>query len=64
VDGWYRSVLLTVFIGVVAYLISFTVAMLVDFPFGPVLVAVLVAASALRFFSGARHRVPRMRKLD
>jgi len=56
VDGWTRSVLAAVGIGVTAYVASFVLAMVLDQPFGPVLTALLVGLAALRFVSTVRRR--------
>ena len=48
VDGWRRSLVVSVIIGCAAYLISFSAAVLGDQPFGPLLVIVLTLVSLLR----------------
>ncbi len=52
VNGWKKSLLASVIIGILAYLISFAVAVLGDQPFGPILMIVLSAFSLLRFSPG------------
>ncbi len=56
VDGWARSVVVSVLIGVVAYMIAFVVALLLDLPFGPVCTACLVMTGALRWCTALRRR--------
>jgi zinc/manganese transport system permease protein len=56
VDGWNRSLRLSVCIGVTAYIISFALAMMVDLPFGPVLTAMLVCMSSLRLLTALRRQ--------
>ncbi len=56
VDGWARSVVISVFIGVISYVAAFVLALLLDLPFGPVLVALLVLTGALRFLTALRRR--------
>ena len=46
--GWRRTVAWSAGLGLVAYLVSFVLAMLLDQPFGPVLVATLLGVSVLR----------------
>ena len=48
--GWRRTVAWSAGLGLLAYLASFAVAMLLDQPFGPVLVATLLTMSVLRAF--------------
>jgi zinc/manganese transport system permease protein len=56
VDGWTRSVIASVGVGVVAYLLAFVTAMWLDQPFGPTLTAWLVVLAVLRFGRWARSR--------
>ena len=56
VDGWFRSVLASVIIGVTAYVAAFALAMVIDLPFGPVLVGLLVLVASFRFLSVLRRR--------
>ena len=56
VDGWVRSVLVSVGLGLGIYTAAFVTAMLVDLPFGPVLTGLLALAAALRFLTVLRGR--------
>ncbi len=56
VDGWARSVVISVSIGVTTYLVAFILALFLDLPFGPVLVALLVLTGSLRFLTALRRR--------
>lgn len=49
VDGWNRSIWVSVFVGVAVYAVAFVVALLTDMPFGPVLTALLALTCCLRF---------------
>ena len=48
--GWRRSLLWSAGFGVASYLVAFAAAIMLDQPFGPVLVAVLLPAALLRLF--------------
>ena len=56
VDGWARSLAVTVVIALVGYLGSFVAAIAFDQPFGPCLVAALALLSSLRFLTALRRR--------
>ncbi len=56
VDGWLRSVVASVVVAVVAYLLAFVGAMLLDQPFGPVLTLILGVGASLRFLTAVRRR--------
>ncbi len=51
-NGWRRSLVVSCAIGLVAYTAAFALAMIVDLPFGPVLVAMLAMVGGLRFLPG------------
>lgn len=48
IDGWRRSIVLTGMISCFAYILAFILAIQIDLPFGPVLVAVLALLSCFR----------------
>ncbi len=48
VGGWRRTVAVSAGLGVLAHVVSFVIAIVLDQPFGPVLVATLLAMSVLR----------------
>jgi len=56
VDGWNRSLWISVLIGLVAYISAFIMAMVLDLPFGPVLTGVLVLLAPLRWMTAFRRR--------
>ena len=56
VDGWRRSLVASVCVGIAAYVAAFVLAMLLDLPFGPVLTGVLVLSAGLRFVTALRRR--------
>ncbi len=56
VDGWARSVVASVGIGVVVYVAAFVSAMVIDLPFGPVVTGLLALSGALRFITALRRR--------
>lgn len=49
--GWRGTLLACLALGVAAYLVAFAAAILLDQPFGPILVAILALPGLLRFFS-------------
>jgi zinc/manganese transport system permease protein len=51
--GWRRTVAWSAGLGVVAYIASFVLAIALDQPFGPMLVATLLAVAAARVFARA-----------
>lgn len=56
VDGWSRSLVMSLCVGVGAYVAAFVLAMLLDLPFGPVLTGVLALSAGLRFVTALRRR--------
>lgn len=56
VHGWVRSLLASAFVGCVAYIAAFVLAIVIDLPFGPVLTAVLILCSSLRLITALRRR--------
>ncbi len=56
VDGWFRSVVASVFIGCAVYVAAFILAMLADLPFGPALTGLLAFAASLRLLTALRRR--------
>ncbi len=55
VDGWMRSVALSMGLAVGGYILAFVLAMLLDLPFGPIFTALLVSFGPLRFLAGMRR---------
>lgn len=49
-SGWRRSLLLALVLGAISYLAAFALAILFDQPFGPLLVAMLLLLSLMRWF--------------
>jgi zinc transport system permease protein len=54
--GWRWALLLAALVGTVAYLAAFAIALFLDQPFGPVLVAVLLAVAAVMPLAVRRRR--------
>nr|WP_301288429.1 metal ABC transporter permease [Natronospira proteinivora] len=57
VKGWRRALLLTVTLGVTAYVAAFVLSMMLDQPFGPSLTLCLVIMAGLRLFANRAARV-------
>ena len=62
-SGWRSTLVVSLLVGVAAYLGAFVAAMLLDQPFGPMLVAVLLAAGAVFTIArpGIARRLPETR---
>jgi len=54
--GWKRALLFSVGIGVLAYMLAFVAAMVLDQPFGPTLVIILATCTALRLLPRVASR--------
>lgn len=54
--GWRRTVEWSVGLGVLAYVVAFVLAIALDQPFGPMLVATLLAVAAVRALARTRRR--------
>ncbi|WP_211315723.1 metal ABC transporter permease [Isoalcanivorax indicus] len=55
--SWRTTWMLAAGIGVAAYLVAFVAALLIDLPFGPVMVATLCLSACLRFLPGVAVRL-------
>ncbi|MBE0596372.1 MAG: metal ABC transporter permease [Desulfuromonadales bacterium] len=59
--GWRSVLLVTAALALGAYLFAFAAAIVLNQPFGPVLVCILVVMTPLRFLQPRQHRLPLLR---